>query len=96
MTVHTLMPTFMVREAVTPMPTAWGEFTIYGYKNLADGTEHVALVMGDPTLPGTLTRAKASTVVCTSITPGSSPRRWATASGARLTGAKTSAKWAVA
>ena len=52
----TRKPTQMVREAETPMPTAWGDFTIYGYRNLADNSEHVALVMGDPTLPGTLVR----------------------------------------
>jgi 3,4-dihydroxy 2-butanone 4-phosphate synthase/GTP cyclohydrolase II len=42
--------------AATGMPTRWGQFRIYGYRHEVDGTEHVALVMGDPTLPGTLVR----------------------------------------
>ncbi|MET8982381.1 GTP cyclohydrolase II [Streptomyces sp. NPDC004539] len=34
------------REAETPLPTAHGAFTAYGYR-AADGVEHVALVHGD-------------------------------------------------
>jgi 3,4-dihydroxy 2-butanone 4-phosphate synthase/GTP cyclohydrolase II len=46
----------LTRVAATGMPTSWGQFRIYGYRHEVDGTEHVALVMGDPTLPGTLVR----------------------------------------
>ncbi|MFE4669619.1 bifunctional 3,4-dihydroxy-2-butanone-4-phosphate synthase/GTP cyclohydrolase II [Streptomyces sp. NPDC056716] len=35
------------REARTRLPTAHGTFTAYGYRSLADGVEHVALVHGD-------------------------------------------------
>ncbi|MFN3431513.1 MAG: hypothetical protein ACK46X_16365, partial [Candidatus Sericytochromatia bacterium] len=49
-------PARVVRVAETAMPTAWGDFRIVGYRLEPDGTDHVALVMGDPTLPGTLVR----------------------------------------
>ncbi|MER7760101.1 bifunctional 3,4-dihydroxy-2-butanone-4-phosphate synthase/GTP cyclohydrolase II [Streptomyces sp. NPDC097619] len=35
------------REARTTLPTAFGEFTAYGYRSTVDGVEHVALVHGD-------------------------------------------------
>lgn len=35
------------REAEAFLPTKFGTFKIYGYKSLVDGTEHVALVMGE-------------------------------------------------
>lgn len=35
------------RGAVTPLPTAHGDFTIIGYRSLVDGTEHAALVKGE-------------------------------------------------
>ena len=35
------------REAAVQLPTAYGEFTAYGYRATADGVEHVALVHGD-------------------------------------------------
>lgn len=35
------------REAKTQLPTAFGEFTAYGYRSTADGVEHVALVHGE-------------------------------------------------
>ncbi|WP_051854842.1 bifunctional 3,4-dihydroxy-2-butanone-4-phosphate synthase/GTP cyclohydrolase II [Streptomyces sp. NRRL B-1347] len=35
------------REAEVRLPTAFGEFTAYGYRSTADGVEHVALVHGD-------------------------------------------------
>ncbi|WP_433548600.1 bifunctional 3,4-dihydroxy-2-butanone-4-phosphate synthase/GTP cyclohydrolase II [Streptomyces sp. CA-294286] len=35
------------REAEVHLPTTFGEFTAYGYRALADGVEHVALVHGD-------------------------------------------------
>jgi 3,4-dihydroxy 2-butanone 4-phosphate synthase/GTP cyclohydrolase II len=47
---------FVARQAVAQLPSQWGEFQIYGYVNRLDGSEHVALVLGDPTLPGTLVR----------------------------------------
>ena len=39
---------FVQREAVATMPTQFGDFAIYAYRNLLDGSEHVALVKGDP------------------------------------------------
>ncbi|WP_225886400.1 bifunctional 3,4-dihydroxy-2-butanone-4-phosphate synthase/GTP cyclohydrolase II [Leptolyngbya sp. PCC 6406] len=39
---------FVKREAVAELPTQYGEFQIYAYRNLLDGSEHVALVKGDP------------------------------------------------
>jgi 3,4-dihydroxy 2-butanone 4-phosphate synthase/GTP cyclohydrolase II len=50
------MERFVIRRAHAKMPTKWGEFEIYGYENIKDGGEHVAMVMGDPALPGTLVR----------------------------------------
>ncbi|MCX4727813.1 bifunctional 3,4-dihydroxy-2-butanone-4-phosphate synthase/GTP cyclohydrolase II [Streptomyces sp. NBC_00963] len=35
------------REATVRLPTAYGEFTAYGYRSIADGIEHVALVHGE-------------------------------------------------
>ncbi|MET7680944.1 bifunctional 3,4-dihydroxy-2-butanone-4-phosphate synthase/GTP cyclohydrolase II [Streptomyces sp. NPDC005423] len=35
------------REAEVKLPTRHGEFTAYGYRSVADGVEHVALVHGD-------------------------------------------------
>ncbi|WP_381800960.1 bifunctional 3,4-dihydroxy-2-butanone-4-phosphate synthase/GTP cyclohydrolase II [Streptomyces niveus] len=35
------------REAEVRLPTAFGEFTAFGYRSTADGVEHVALVHGD-------------------------------------------------
>ncbi|SNZ03553.1 3,4-dihydroxy 2-butanone 4-phosphate synthase / GTP cyclohydrolase II [Persephonella hydrogeniphila] len=35
------------REAEAYLPTKYGTFKIYGYRNTVDGSEHVALVMGD-------------------------------------------------
>ncbi|MET8130894.1 bifunctional 3,4-dihydroxy-2-butanone-4-phosphate synthase/GTP cyclohydrolase II [Streptomyces sp. NPDC005251] len=35
------------REAEVHLPTAFGEFTAYGYRSTADGVEHVALVLGE-------------------------------------------------
>jgi 3,4-dihydroxy 2-butanone 4-phosphate synthase/GTP cyclohydrolase II len=39
---------FVHRETVTNLPTEFGFFQIYGYRNLLDGLEHVAIVKGDP------------------------------------------------
>lgn len=37
----------VTREAETFLPTAYGEFNLYAYKNNINGTEHVALVKDD-------------------------------------------------
>lgn len=39
---------FVCRETVAMLPTEFGQFHIYGYRNLLDNTEHVALVKGKP------------------------------------------------
>lgn len=39
--------TFVERVAATKMPTRYGFFTAYGYRNRLNGEHHVALVMGD-------------------------------------------------
>ena len=39
---------FVQREAIAKMPTQFGDFAIYAYRNLLDSSEHVALVKGDP------------------------------------------------
>lgn len=39
---------FVQREAIATMPTQFGDFAIYAYRNLLDGSEHVAMVKGDP------------------------------------------------
>ncbi|NEQ42373.1 MAG: bifunctional 3,4-dihydroxy-2-butanone-4-phosphate synthase RibB/GTP cyclohydrolase II RibA [Leptolyngbya sp. SIOISBB] len=39
---------FIQREAIAVMPTQFGHFDIYAYRNLMDNSEHVALVKGDP------------------------------------------------
>nr|WP_315863133.1 bifunctional 3,4-dihydroxy-2-butanone-4-phosphate synthase/GTP cyclohydrolase II [Thermosynechococcus sp.] len=39
---------FVRREAVAKLPTEFGEFQIYGYRNSLDQSEHVAVVKGDP------------------------------------------------
>ncbi|MFI8996556.1 bifunctional 3,4-dihydroxy-2-butanone-4-phosphate synthase/GTP cyclohydrolase II [Streptomyces sp. NPDC053542] len=35
------------REAETKLPTAFGDFTAYGYRSTVDGVEHIALVAGE-------------------------------------------------
>ena len=47
---------YIIRRTESKLPTKFGDFTIVGYENLLNGSHHVALVMGDPTLPGTLVR----------------------------------------
>ena len=37
----------MSREAVTALPTKYGDFTAYAYVNLLNGEHHVALVKGE-------------------------------------------------
>jgi 3,4-dihydroxy 2-butanone 4-phosphate synthase / GTP cyclohydrolase II len=39
---------FILREAITKLPSQFGQFQIYGYRNLLDNTETVAIVKGDP------------------------------------------------
>ncbi len=39
---------FVVRQTVADLPTEFGHFRIYGYRNERDGSEHVAIVKGDP------------------------------------------------
>jgi 3,4-dihydroxy 2-butanone 4-phosphate synthase/GTP cyclohydrolase II len=39
---------FIKREAIADLPTQFGHFNIYAYRNLMDDAEHVALVKGDP------------------------------------------------
>ena len=36
------------REVAVRLPTEFGNFTMYGYSNMVDEAEHVALVMGEP------------------------------------------------
>jgi len=38
---------FVAREAVAVFPSAYGEFTVYAYRNNLDGQEHLAFVKGD-------------------------------------------------
>lgn len=38
---------FIKKEAEATLPTAYGTFKMYGYKNILDNSEHVALVKGD-------------------------------------------------
>ena len=38
---------FVVREATTKFPSAFGEFTLHAYRNQLDNIEHLALVKGD-------------------------------------------------
>jgi 3,4-dihydroxy 2-butanone 4-phosphate synthase/GTP cyclohydrolase II len=38
---------FMTRVSKAKLPTKYGNFDIYGYKNTINGNHHVALVMGD-------------------------------------------------
>ncbi|MEM6838270.1 MAG: bifunctional 3,4-dihydroxy-2-butanone-4-phosphate synthase/GTP cyclohydrolase II [Cyanobacteria bacterium P01_C01_bin.120] len=40
---------FVEREAIANLPTQFGHFKIYAYRNLMDNSEHVAMVKGDPT-----------------------------------------------
>jgi 3,4-dihydroxy 2-butanone 4-phosphate synthase / GTP cyclohydrolase II len=39
---------FVRRETVAKLPTEFGEFTIYAYRDTQDNSEHVAIVKGDP------------------------------------------------
>jgi len=39
---------FIQRETVAQLPTLFGQFQIYAYRNLLDDSEHLAIVKGDP------------------------------------------------
>ena len=39
---------FVIRETVAALPSQFGQFQIYGYRNSLDNSEHVAIVKGDP------------------------------------------------
>ena len=39
---------FIYRESVAKLPTQFGDFLIYAYRNTLDKTEHVAIIKGDP------------------------------------------------
>ncbi|MGJ3248858.1 MAG: bifunctional 3,4-dihydroxy-2-butanone-4-phosphate synthase/GTP cyclohydrolase II [Elainellaceae cyanobacterium] len=39
---------FIHRETVAELPSLFGQFQIYAYRNLLDNSEHVAIVKGDP------------------------------------------------
>jgi 3,4-dihydroxy 2-butanone 4-phosphate synthase / GTP cyclohydrolase II len=39
---------FVDREAVTKLPSQFGQFDVYAYRNRLDNTEHLAIVKGDP------------------------------------------------
>ncbi|MBW4467719.1 MAG: bifunctional 3,4-dihydroxy-2-butanone-4-phosphate synthase RibB/GTP cyclohydrolase II RibA [Pegethrix bostrychoides GSE-TBD4-15B] len=39
---------FVQREAVANLPSQFGHFQVYGYRNSLDNSEHIAIVKGDP------------------------------------------------
>lgn len=39
---------FVCRETIAQLPSQFGEFQIYAYRNLMDNSEHIAVVKGDP------------------------------------------------
>jgi 3,4-dihydroxy 2-butanone 4-phosphate synthase / GTP cyclohydrolase II len=39
---------FIRREAMADLPSEFGHFKVYAYRNLLDNSEHVAIVKGDP------------------------------------------------
>lgn len=39
---------FIQREAIADLPTQFGLFKVYGYRNSLDNSEHLAIVKGDP------------------------------------------------
>ncbi len=44
------------RLATTRLPTEFGEFTAHGFRDVIEGSEHIALVYGDPGTEDVLTR----------------------------------------
>ncbi|MCW2749803.1 MAG: bifunctional 3,4-dihydroxy-2-butanone-4-phosphate synthase/GTP cyclohydrolase [Aeromicrobium sp.] len=51
-----LHETQVERLATTRLPTEFGEFTAHGYRDRIEGSEHIALVFGDPGTEDVLTR----------------------------------------
>ncbi|MEL6437810.1 MAG: bifunctional 3,4-dihydroxy-2-butanone-4-phosphate synthase/GTP cyclohydrolase II [Cyanobacteria bacterium J06621_8] len=39
---------FVYRETVCRLPSQFGDFEVYAYRNILDNTEHLAIVKGDP------------------------------------------------
>ncbi len=39
---------FVYRATICQLPTQFGKFQVYGYRNQLDDTEHIAIVKGDP------------------------------------------------
>ncbi|XTZ12667.1 MAG: bifunctional 3,4-dihydroxy-2-butanone-4-phosphate synthase/GTP cyclohydrolase II, partial [cyanobacterium endosymbiont of Rhopalodia inflata] len=39
---------FVYRETICQFPSKFGTFQVYAYRNVLDGTEHIAIVKGDP------------------------------------------------
>ncbi len=39
---------FVQREAIATLPSLFGDFKVYAYRNALDNTEHLAIVKGDP------------------------------------------------
>lgn len=39
---------FIQQEAVAELPSEFGQFKVYGYRNTLDNSEHLAIVKGDP------------------------------------------------
>lgn len=39
---------FIQRETIANLPSQFGQFQIYAYRNLLDGSEHIAIVKGNP------------------------------------------------
>jgi 3,4-dihydroxy 2-butanone 4-phosphate synthase/GTP cyclohydrolase II len=39
---------FVIREAIAKLPSLFGDFWVYGYRNSLDNQEHLAIVKGDP------------------------------------------------
>lgn len=39
---------FVIRETIAELPSQFGHFQIYGYRNTLDDSDHVAIVKGDP------------------------------------------------
>ena len=49
----------IIREAITDLPTKFGLFQAYAYRNLIDGSGHVAIVKGNPQkFPNSLTMVR--------------------------------------
>jgi 3,4-dihydroxy 2-butanone 4-phosphate synthase / GTP cyclohydrolase II len=39
---------FVYRETIAKMPSQFGDFQVYAYRNVLDSTEHIAIVKGNP------------------------------------------------